>query len=142
MLKVSERCTAELQAPRVSVNACQLGVGFAMSSSVVVSFSPELRRPGMGTKELLESRRNEILDLAATYGAKNIRVFGSVARGEGGPGSDVDLLVDMEKGRNLLDLVGFWQDLEELLGCRVDVITDGGISPYLRERIYAEALPL
>jgi uncharacterized protein len=96
----------------------------------------------MGTKELLESRRNEILDLAATYGAKNIRVFGSVARGEGGSGSDVDLLVDMEKGRNLLDLVGFWQDLEELLGCRVDAITDGGISPYLRERIYAEALPL
>jgi predicted nucleotidyltransferase len=96
----------------------------------------------MGTKELLESRRNEILDLAATYGAKNIRVFGSVVRGEGGPGSDVDLLVDMEKGRNLPDLVGFWQDLEELLGCRVDVITDGGISPYLRERIYAEALPL
>ena len=96
----------------------------------------------MGIKELLEWRRNEILDLAGTYGAKNIRVFGSVARGEGGPGRDVDLLVDMEKGRNLLDLVGFWQDLEELLGCRVDVITDGGISPYLRERIYAEAIPL
>ena len=96
----------------------------------------------MGIKELLESRRNEILDLAGRYGAKNIRVFGSAARGEGGPGSDVDLLVDMEKGRNLLDLVGFWQDLEELLGCRVDVITDGGISPYLRERIYAEAIPL
>ena len=96
----------------------------------------------MGTQELLESRQNEILGLAATYDAKNVRVFGSVARGEGGPGSDVDLLVDMEKGRNLLDLVGFWQDLEELLGCRVDVITDGGISPYLRERIYAEALPL
>ena len=96
----------------------------------------------MGMKVLLESRRNEILDLAAKYGAKNLRVFGSVARGEGGPGSDLDLLVDMEKGRTLLDLVGFWQDLEELLGCRVDVITDGGISPYLQERIYAEALPL
>jgi predicted nucleotidyltransferase len=96
----------------------------------------------MGIKELLESRRNEILDLAGTHGAKNIRVFGSAARDEGGPASDVDLLVDMEKGRNLLDLVGFWQDLEELLGCRVDVITDGGISPYLRERIYAEAIPL
>ena len=96
----------------------------------------------MGMKELLESRRNEILGLAVGYGAKNIRVFGSAARGEGGPASDVDLLVDMEKGRNLLDLVGFWQDLEELLGCRVDVITDGGISPYLRERIYAEAIPL
>jgi hypothetical protein len=96
----------------------------------------------MGMKELLESRRNEILDLAVGHGAKNLRVFGSAARGEGGPASDVDLLVDMEKGRNLLDLVGFWQDLEELLGCRVDVITDGGISPYLRERIYAEAIPL
>ena len=96
----------------------------------------------MRIKELLGSRRNEILNLAGTYGATNIRVFGSSARGEGGPASDVDLLVDMEKGRNLLDLVGFWQDLEELLGCRVDVITDGGISPYLRERIYAEAIPL
>jgi predicted nucleotidyltransferase len=96
----------------------------------------------MGTKELLESRRNDILNLAATHGARNIRIFGSVARGEGGPGSDVDLLVDMEEGRNLLDLVGFWQDLEALLDRRVDVITDGGISPYLRERIHAEALPL
>jgi hypothetical protein len=96
----------------------------------------------MGIKELLESRRNEIMDLAGKYGAKNLRIFGSTVRGEAGPASDVDLLVDMEEGRNLLDLVGFWQDLEELLGCRVDVITDGGISPYLRERIYAEAVPL
>jgi predicted nucleotidyltransferase len=96
----------------------------------------------LGTKELLELRRNEILTLAARHGAKDIRVFGSVARGESGPASDVDFLVDMEEGRNLLDLVGFWQDLEELLGCRVDVITDGGISPHLRERIYAEAIPL
>jgi len=55
--------------------------------------------------------------------------FGSTARGEAGPASDVDLLVEMEQGRTLLDLVGFWQDVEELLGCRVDVITDGGISP-------------
>ena len=96
----------------------------------------------MGVKELLELRRKEILDLADRHGATNIRVFGSAARGEAGPASDVDLLVEMEKGRNLLDLVGFWQDVEELLGCRVDVITDGGISPYLRGRIYAEALPL
>jgi predicted nucleotidyltransferase len=95
----------------------------------------------MGTKELLQLRRNEILTLVAQYGAKNIRVFGSVARGESGLASDVDFLVDMEEGRNFLDLVGFWQDLQELLGRRVDVITDGGISPYLRERIYAEAKP-
>jgi predicted nucleotidyltransferase len=71
-----------------------------------------------------------------------VRVFGSVARGEAAVGSDVDFLVDMEEGRSLLDLVGFWQDLEELLGCRVDVITDGGVSPYLRDRIYAEVIPL
>jgi len=96
----------------------------------------------MGIKDLLESRRNDIMNLAGKYGAKNLRIFGSTVRGEAGPASDVDLLVDMEEGRNLLDLVGFWQDLEELLGCRVDVITDGGISPYLRERIYAEAVPL
>ncbi len=76
----------------------------------------------MGIRELLESRRKENLDLAARYGAKIIRVFGSVARREGGPESDLDFLVDMEKGRNLLDLVGFWQDLEEFawLSCGCD----------------------
>ena len=71
-----------------------------------------------------------------------IIVFGSAARGDARPGSDLDLLVDMEEGRSLLDLVGFWQDLEGLLGYRVDVITDGGVSPYLRDQIYAEAIPL
>lgn len=96
----------------------------------------------MATKELLALRRTEILALAGQYGTKNVRLFGSVARGQEGSASDVDLLVDMEHGRTLLDLVGFWQDLEELLDCRVDVITDGEISPYLRERIYAEAIPL
>ena len=93
-------------------------------------------------EELLKYKRGEILRLAAQHGARKVRIFGSVARGEAHEGSDVDLLVDMEKGRDFLDLVGFWQDLEELLGCRVDVITDGGISPYLRDRIYAEAKPL
>ncbi len=92
--------------------------------------------------EILKSKREEILDLASRYGARNVRVFGSVARGEGAGQSDVDFLVEMEEGRSLLDLVGLWQDLEELLGCEVDVITDRGISPYLRDRIYAEAVPL
>lgn len=96
----------------------------------------------MSPKELLQTRREAILELATRHGARNVRVFGSVARGESGAESDVDLLVDMEEGRSLLDLVAFWQDVEELLGCRVDVITDGGVSPYLRDRIYAEAVPL
>ena len=91
---------------------------------------------------MLQSKRGAILSLAAEHGASKVRLFGSVARGEASPGSDVDLLVAMEEGRSLLDLVAFWQDVEELLGCRVDVITDGGVSPYLRDRIYAEAVPL
>jgi len=95
----------------------------------------------MGLDEL-RARRHEILQIAARHGARDVRIFGSVVRGEAGSGSDVDVLVDMDKGRSLLDLVAFWQDLEELLACKVDVVTDGGISPYLRDRIYAEAQPL
>lgn len=90
----------------------------------------------------LRVRRGEILGYAADHGARNVRVFGSTARGETGNGSDVDLLVEMEPGRSLLDLVGLWQDLEDLLGAHVDVLSDGGVSPHLRERIYAEAVPL
>jgi hypothetical protein len=96
----------------------------------------------VNTKELFGQKRETILGLAARHGARNVRLFGSVARGAAGDESDLDFLVDMEEGRSLLDLVAFWQDLEELLGCRVDVVTDGGISPYLRDHIYAEAVPL
>jgi predicted nucleotidyltransferase len=84
----------------------------------------------------------EILELAAGHGARNVRVFGSTARGEPARASDVDLLVEMEPGRSLLDLVALWQDLEDLLEAHVDLLSDGGVSPYLRERIYAEAVPL
>ena len=90
----------------------------------------------------LKEKRKEILRIAQAHGASNIRVFGSVARGEEGPESDLDLLVEMKPGSSLLDLVSLWQDLEDLLGHKVDVITEGGISPYLRDRIYAEAVPL
>jgi predicted nucleotidyltransferase len=92
--------------------------------------------------ECLRHRRQAILEYASSHGARNVRVFGSAARGDAGAASDVDLLVEMEPGRSLLDLVGLWQDLEELLGTRVDVLSDGGVSRHLRERIYAEAVPL
>ncbi len=90
----------------------------------------------------LRARREEILGCATDHGARNVRVFGSVVRGESGALSDVDLLVEMEPGRSLIDFVGLWQDLEDMLGSRVDVLSDGGVSPHLRERIYAEAVSL
>jgi predicted nucleotidyltransferase len=92
--------------------------------------------------QTLRARRPQILGCAADHGARNVRMFGSVVRGEANARSDVDLLVEMEPGRGLLDLVGLWQDLEDLLGVHVDVLSDGGVSPYLHERIYAEAVPL
>jgi hypothetical protein len=92
--------------------------------------------------EALRAKRDEILRIVAGHGARNPRVFGSVARGQARPESDLDLLVDMEPGRTLLDLVGLEQDLAEVLSRRVDVVTDGGLSPFLRERILAEAVPL
>jgi uncharacterized protein len=92
--------------------------------------------------QLLRARREEILGCANDHGACNVRVFGSVVRGESGALSDVDLLVEMGPGRSLIDLVGLWQDLEDMLGTHVDVLSDGGVSPHLRERIYAEAVAL
>ncbi|MBI1883310.1 MAG: nucleotidyltransferase domain-containing protein [Chlamydiae bacterium] len=92
--------------------------------------------------EFLKKRRNDILQAALRHGAKNVRLFGSVTRKEENTQSDIDLLVEMEKGRSYLDLVELWQELEELLGKKVDLLTDGGISPYLKDRIYSEAIPL
>lgn len=96
----------------------------------------------MGIADLLKFNRAEILGLAHKHGAHNVRIFGSVARGEGRPDSDIDFLVDMEGGRSLLDLIEFGQDLEELLQRKVDILTEGGLSPYLKERIHAEAAPI
>lgn len=90
----------------------------------------------------IEGNREEILRIAARHGARNVRVFGSVARGEDRTDSDVDLLVEMADDRSLLDLVGLEQDLEELLGRNVDVLTDAAIHPALRLRITAEARAL
>ena len=84
----------------------------------------------------------DILRIARSHGALRVRVFGSRARGDTQEGSDLDLLVGLEPGRGLLDVIAIKQDLEDLLGYAVDVVTEGGLSPYLRDRILAEALPL
>lgn len=91
--------------------------------------------------ELLE-RREEILAVAARHGARTVRVFGSVARGEETPASDLDLLVEFEPGRSLLDQIALAQDLEDLLGREVDVVTEKGLHWYIRDRVCREAVPL
>lgn len=96
----------------------------------------------MQTLEALRNRRKEILAAATRHGARNVRVFGSVARGSDTSDSDIDLLVDFEPERSLYDLVGLQLDIESLLGRRADVVTEGSLSTYLRERVLAEARPL
>lgn len=85
----------------------------------------------------LPDYREAILRIAARYGARNARVFGSMARADARPDSDIDLLVDLEPGRTLLDHVGLWRELEEPLGQGVDSAVEGGIDPYLDQRIRA-----
>lgn len=92
--------------------------------------------------EEVQSKREEILQLAAHRGARNVRLFGSVARNEAGPNSDVDFLVDLEPGRSLLDLGGLLMDLQRLLGRQVDVITEAGLRPRLRPQVLKEARSL
>ena len=90
----------------------------------------------------LQSKRAEILRVAAAHGASAVRVFGSAARGQAGPHSDVDLLVRMEPGRSLLDHVALWQELEDLLGCRVDVVSEKALHRLIRQQVLQEAVPL
>jgi predicted nucleotidyltransferase len=96
----------------------------------------------MAIDALLTTRRDEILRLAATHGARNVRVFGSLARGEADAASDIDFLVDMEPGRSLFDLWGLQADLEAMLARPVDVVTEHGLKVRIRERVLSEAVPL
>jgi uncharacterized protein len=96
----------------------------------------------MTTLELIREKREEVLRLAASRGASNVRIFGSVARGEDDSKSDVDFLVDLEPGRSLFDLGGLLMDLQELLGRQVDLATEDGLYHRLRERVLNEAVPL
>jgi predicted nucleotidyltransferase len=96
----------------------------------------------MDITTILREKREEILKIAASHGARNIRVFGSVARGEADESSDIDLLVDMEADRSLLDVAALVADLRDVLGPRVNVVSEKGLYWLLRRRILHEAKPL
>jgi uncharacterized protein len=94
----------------------------------------------MRLDELLKARREQILQIASKYGARQVWVFGSVARGEADAGSDIDFLVELEPGRSLLDLGGMQFELEALLNCRVDVVTVRGLKARFRDQVLREAV--
>lgn len=92
--------------------------------------------------DLLRQRRDEIESVARAHGASRIRVFGSVARGDASPSSDLDLLVDLDEGRGLFDLGALLMDLRDLLGCDVDVATESSLRPRVAERALVDAIDL
>ncbi len=96
----------------------------------------------MDLQRLLREKRTDILRVAASHGARKVRIFGSVARGEAGPESDLDLLIDLEPGRSLLDHAALLLELEAILGCKVDVVTERGLRTRIRERVLREAVAL
>jgi len=93
-------------------------------------------------EEIINTNRNAILEIAARHGARKVRLFGSAARGDAGPGSDIDFLVDMQPGRSLLDLCAMMVELRDLLGRKVDLVTESSLHWLLKRRILKEARPL
>ena len=102
----------------------------------------EQTRTGLGIKDIIGDKRDTILHLAAQYGAVNVRVFGSVARGEARPDSDVDLLMQFPENSSIFDLVGLWQDLTDLLEREVDLIADHPSGGRIMQIAIKEAVPL
>lgn len=96
----------------------------------------------MNHKKILQEKRLEILNIAKNHGASNIRVFGSVARGEATINSDIDFLMDIESGKNLLDRIALIQDLEDLLGCKVDIAKPENLHESIKEKVLQEAITL
>ena len=96
----------------------------------------------MEYSSFIRKKREMILAIAKDHGALSVRIFGSYARGEEQPPSDIDLLVEMEPGRSLLDIVAIKQEVEDLLGKKVDVVTKAALSPYLRDEVLQEAVVL
>ncbi len=97
---------------------------------------------GMGIKDILRHQRQAIIELAARYGVSNVRVFGSVARGEATPNSDVDLLVSFPPERIIFDLIGLWLDLKDLIGRDVSLIPDTLEDERFMQQVLKDTIPL
>ena len=97
---------------------------------------------GLGVSHVVGGHREEVLRIARRYGARWVRVFGSVRRGQAEPNSDLDLLVTFRKGADVFDQLRLERDLEALLGRRVDVVTEAGLHPLVRPQVLFEAVPL
>ena len=106
------------------------------------NYNQSFGRTTVSVNTLLKEKRKEILRIASKYCAHHVRVFGSVARGESDPGSDLDLLVRFERGVTLFDQAALIRELESLLESKVDVVSDKGLRPRVRERVFAEAKPV
>ncbi|MDV2992357.1 MAG: hypothetical protein N4J56_002011 [Chroococcidiopsis sp. SAG 2025] len=96
----------------------------------------------MRIEELLKAKREEILQIAAKHGAYNVRIFGSVARGEASENSDIDLLIDVAENHSRWFPGGLLADLEDLLGCKVDIVIENGLHQLIREQVLLEAVPI
>jgi hypothetical protein len=96
----------------------------------------------MGIPEIIQDKKEQILALASRHGASNVRIFGSVANGTADENSDIDFLVDLEKGRSLFDLGGLLMDLQKLFNRKVDVVTENSLHWYIKKRILNEAKPI
>ena len=90
----------------------------------------------------IAARREQIAEVARRHGARSVRIFGSAARGTASTGSDLDLLITLDSRRSLIDLIAIKQELEDLLGRRVDVVTEAALSPYIRDEVLREAVAI
>lgn len=151
--RVSEEALARFEAAGVAAGATRMptapgGAGLAAEERVAYGATTLQRRPsGMVTpaqrlRGLLDKHRIEILEIAERRRTENLRVFGSVARGDAHDGSDIDILVDLKAHASLLDLNGLNGELEALLGVDVDVVPAKNLKPQIRDRVLHEAIPL
>jgi len=96
----------------------------------------------MDIETLVKEKRDKILEITARHGATRVRVFGSTVRGKTKPGSDIDFLVELQAGKSLLDIIAIKQDLEDLLSCEVDIVTEAALSPYIKKEVLQQAVSL